>query len=338
MEKIKTGILGYGAAAQMHMTSLAMCPERVVTGIYGPNPEKAKAFAEKYGIRAFSSREELFAENDCIHITTPNGNHFADIMDCVAHGKATVCEKPVCMTDEELSQVEKALKESGIPFTAVSQFRFSKAYRTVKNAIDSGAFGKLLTANVKMLYYRSPEYYTAVPWRGGMKSDGGVLMTQSLHGIDVTLGLLGRPVAVTAMAKVMHHDIEAPDTSAALVQMENGMAVLLETSTASFPGYPRQYSISGTAGTVEMVEESIARWDIPGKEELDMPVGIQELASGASDPMNLDYSLHANQYTEFSNHLLYGTPLSYTFADAAQTVRLINAIFRSQKEDKKIYL
>lgn len=48
MDKIKTGILGYGSAAKMHMTSLAMCPERTVTGVYGPNLEKAKAFAAQY--------------------------------------------------------------------------------------------------------------------------------------------------------------------------------------------------------------------------------------------------------------------------------------------------
>lgn len=336
--KIKTGILGYGAAARMHMTSLAMCPEREVTGIYGPNPEKCKKFAEEYGIRAFASREELFAANDCIHITTPNGNHFADIMDCLSHHKHTVCEKPVCMTDEECDLVEKAVAESDVKFTAVSQFRFAKAFYAVKEAIVAGKFGKLLTANVRMMYYRSPEYYTAVSWRGSATADGGVLMTQSLHGIDVTLGLLGKPVAVTAMAKTMHHDIEAADTAAALVEMENGMAVLFETSTASFPGYPRQYSISGTNGMVEMLEESILRWDIPGKEDLTLPVGKTSLASGASDPNNLDYSLHAAQYTEFSNHILHGTPLSYTVKDALLVVRLINAIFRSQKEDRKIYL
>lgn len=338
MEKIKTGILGYGAAARMHMTSLAMCPEREVTGIYGPNPEKCKKFAQEYGIRAFETREELFAANDCIHITTPNGNHFADIMDCLAHHKHTVCEKPVCMTDEECDLVEKAVAQSDVKFTAVSQFRFAKAFDVVKEAIDTGKFGKLLTANVRMMYYRSPEYYTAVSWRGSATADGGVLMTQSLHGIDVTLGLLGKPVAVTAMAKTMHHDIEAADTAAALVEMENGMAVLFETSTASFPGYPRQYSISGTKGMVEMLEESILRWDIPGKEDLPLPVGATDLLSGASDPNNLDYSLHATQYTEFSNHILHGTPLRYTVKDALLVVRLINAIFRSQKEDRKIYL
>lgn len=338
MEKIKTGILGYGAAARMHMTSLAMCPEREVTGIYGPNPEKCKKFAEEYGITPFESREALFDANDCIHIATPNGNHYEDIMDCLAHRKHTVCEKPVCMTDEECDAVEKAVEKSDVKFTAVSQFRFSKVYGIVKNAIDRGDFGKLLTANVRMMYYRSPEYYNAVPWRGSRTRDGGVLMTQSLHGIDVTLGLLGKPVAVTAMAKTMHHDIEAADTSAALVEMENGMAVLFETSTASFPGYPRQYSISGTAGTVEMIEESIARWDIPGKENLELPVSVQDLASGASDPNNLDYSLHATQYREFSNAILHNAPLSYTLYDATQTVRLINGIFRSQEENRKIFL
>ena len=163
-------------------------------------------------------------------------------------------------------------------------------------------------------------------------------MTQALHGIDVTLGLLGKPVCVTAMAKTMLHDIEAPDTAVALVGMENGAAVIFETSTASFPGYPRQYCISGTNGTVEMLEETIARWDIGGKEELDVPIGADNLLSGASDPMNLDSSLHAAQFTDFSNLILHDTKPHYTLDDGIQTVKLINAIFRSQNEDRKVYL
>ena len=67
-------------------------------------------------------------------------------------------------------------------------------------------------------------------------------------------------------------------------------------------------------------------------------MGVQDLASGASDPNNLDYSLHANQYTEFSNAILYDAPQSYTIYDATQTVRLINGIFRSQEENRKIFL
>ena len=56
-----------------------------------------------------------------------------------------------------------------------------------------------------------------------------------------------------------------------------------------------------------------------------------------SDPNNLDYSLHATQYTEFSNAILYDAPQSYTIYDATQTVRLINGIFRSQEENRKIF-
>lgn len=338
MNQIRTGILGYGAVAHMHMKALALCPERTVTGVYGPNPEKAKKFAEQYGIRAFSSREEMLENSDCIHICTPTGTHCQDILECFRWEKHALCEKPLCMTDEECAIVGEAMKTTRAKLMPVSQYRYSKTYAAVKKAVDAGAFGKLLCANVKMMYYRSPEYYRAAPWRGTVASDGGVLMTQALHGIDVTLGLMGKPVCVTGVAKTMLHDIEAPDTAMALVEMENGAVALFETSTASAPGYPRHYCFSGTNGAVEMLEEAITRWDIPGKEALEIPIGSENLLSGASEPMNLDASLHAAQFTDFSRAILEDAPMQYTFADGAQTVRLINAIFRSQKEGQKIYL
>lgn len=338
MNPIKTGILGYGAVAHMHMKALALCPERVVTGVYGPNPEKAAAFARQYGIEAFPSRQALLESSDCIHICTPTGTHYQDILDCFALEKHVLCEKPLCMTDEECDLIRQAAQKTSAKIMPVSQYRYSKTFSIVKNAVDTGAFGTLLSANVKMMYYRTPEYYLSAPWRGTVKEDGGVLMTQALHGIDVTLGILGKPVCVTAMAKTMRHAIEAPDTAVALVEMENGMAVIFETSTASAPGYPRQYCFSGTNGAVEMLEETIARWDIPGKEDLEVPIGAENLLSGASDPMNLDSSLHAAQFTDFSNQILFDAKPRYTLEDGIQTVKLINAIFRSQKEDRKVRL
>ena len=338
MTQIRTGILGYGAVAHMHMKALALCPERVVTGVYGPNPEKAAAFAAQYGIVAFPTRQALLENSDCIHICTPTGTHCQDILDCFALDKHVLCEKPLCMTDRECDIIREAAEKTKAKIMPVSQYRYSKTFSVVKSAVDAGTFGTLLSANVKMMYYRTPEYYRSAPWRGTVEADGGVLMTQALHGIDVTLGILGRPVCVTAMAKTMHHAIEAPDTAVALVEMENGMAVIFETSTASAPGYPRQYAFSGTNGTVEMLEESIVRWDIPGKEALDVPIGAENLRSGASDPMNLDSALHAAQFTDFSNQILRDTAPHYTLEDGIRTVKLINAIFRSQKEDRKVYL
>lgn len=338
MDKIKTGLLGYGAVAHMHMKALDLCPEREVTGVYGPNPEKAAAFAAQYGITAFPTRQALLENSDCIHICTPTGTHYQDILDCFAANCHALVEKPLCMTDEECDLILEASQKASVEIMPVSQYRYSKTFSTVKKAVDAGAFGTLLSANVKMMYYRTPEYYRSAPWRGTVKEDGGVLMTQALHGIDVTLGIMGKPVWVAAMAKTMLHDIEAPDTAVALVGMENGAAVIFETSTASAPGYPRQYCFSGTNGAVEMLEETIARWDIPGKEDLDVPIGAENLLSGASDPMNLDSSLHAAQFTDFSNQIRgIGTP-HYTLEDGIQTVKLINAIFRSQNEDRKVYL
>ena len=338
MDKIRTGLLGYGAVAHMHMKALAACPERIVTGVYGRDREKTQAFAEQYGITAYPSRQALLEANDCIHVCTPTGNHYQDILDCFAAGCHALVEKPLCMTDEECDLILEAAKKASVQIMPVSQYRYSPTYAAVKKAADSGAFGKLLSANVKMMYYRTPEYYRSAPWRGTVKEDGGVLMTQALHGIDVTLGIMGKPIWVAAMAQTMLHDIEAPDTAIALVGMENGAAVIFETSTASCPGYPRQYCFSGTAGAVEMLEETIARWDIPGKEALTVPMAGGELLSGASDPMNLDSSLHTAQFTDFSNQIWgIGKP-HYTLEEGIQTVKLINAIFRSQNEDRKVYL
>jgi len=335
VQKIKTGILGCGGAARIHAEALKHCPEREVVGVYAPawDRENAEKFAWEYGMRVFASKEELFEACECIHICTPSGQHCSDSLECIAQGKHVVCEKPLCMTNEECDALEQALAaHPEIGFMPVSQHRYSEAYQKVERALDMGEFGNLISGSVEVMYFRDPAYYQASSWRGTRKDDGGVLMNQGIHEIDVLLGLLGKPMWVAATAGNRYHEIEAADTVSAFGQFENGTNLFLSVSTAAAPGYPGKHTIFGTGGMVQVEEDRIVKWSTAEETDGTGEVSAKNDFSGKSDPLAIDMTLHAVQFTELSNVIRNGVQQKYKLEDATGTIRFLNAVFQAAQE------
>ena len=333
-DKIRTGILGCGTAAQLHAKALRECPERELVGAYSPDTQGLCSFAEEYGIKAFSGREEMFAACECIHICTPSGMHFADSMECLQQGKHVICEKPVCMTTEECEKLLEALSKTEAGFMPIAQSRYADGYRQIKEALQNGVLGNVIGAVVEVMYYRSSEYYRNSPWRGSKKEDGGVIMNQAIHYVDMVIGLLGDPRCVTASASNKLHPIEAPDTVSALVEFESGTTATFMLSTAAYPGYPGKYMIFGTKGSVQ-VEEGTIHWQLEeSREEVKGVTGH----TGFKDPGGINLSLHPRQFREFSDVIRQGAKQAYDAAEAVKAVKLIQAVFRSAEEGRKVYL
>lgn len=327
-ERIKTGILGSGAAARIHANALKDCPERELVGAYSPDTEGLKQFAAEYGVKAFESREALFQACECIHICTPSGMHFQDSCECLERGLHVMCEKPVCMTAEEGEQLMEVLEHAEGHFMPIAQCRYSDSYRKVQNALADGRLGELVGAQVEVMYYRSPEYYSGSCWRGNKKDDGGVMMNQAIHYIDMMVGLLGKPVSVTATAANRLHRIESPDTISALVEFESGMTTVMMLSTAASPGYPGRYTIYGTQGSLCVEENRIVEH------------GVQEAPShtGFRDPGGISMELHAREFEEFSQVIHRGIDQTYTAREAIEAIRLIEAAFLAAEENRKVFL
>lgn len=343
--KITTGILGSGAAARIHAEALKLCPDRDFVGVYSIDTKGAAEFAQQYGIKVFASREEMFDACECIHICTPSGFHCQDSIDCLRHGKHVVCEKPLCMTKEECGLLLEETAKSGKCFMPISQHRYTETYDKIKTAVDGGKLGEIVNANVRVMYYRDPQYYSTSSWRGTRKQDGGVLMNQGIHHIDVLLGILGKPESVAATASNKRHKIESPDTVTALVKFPGDVTATMAVSTAAAPGYSARYTIIGTCGMVEVVEDTIVKWELEGEadettksmttvETVETSDLMDNGLSGKTNPLDIDMSLHSHQFSEFTRVIREGAAQKYTLEDAVTTIRFLNSTFEAALEGR----
>ncbi len=306
-----------------------------IYGICDKKVEMAEKMAEKYekDAKIFDDFEKILGEDvDFITISTPSGTHADLAIKAMRAGKHVCVEKPVALTPEDCDRIIATEKETGKVCAPIAQLRFSKAFTDVKKAFESESFGKPIMASLSMKYFRSREYYKD-SWHGSKTMDGGEMMNQGIHGIDMMCGIIGKPVSVSGRVDTKYHDIEAEDTAVACIEFENGMFAVLDSSTALPDSKPRRLELNGTKGFIAIHEATIAAAD-----NVDLEVGADLSFTGNDDPNSAGSALHAEIYKDFVGFIKNGTPMRYTAEDASIAVKLICAINESSEKGTVIKL
>ncbi|MCD8325284.1 MAG: Gfo/Idh/MocA family oxidoreductase [Lachnospiraceae bacterium] len=185
--RIGYAIIGCGMISGFHGSAIDRIPEAELVGVCGFDPQESLRGAERFGAKPYLSRDEIWKDDqvDAVCVCTPSGLHGEIALEAVTHGRHVLIEKPMAMTLEECDLIIQAAAEQKVLAGVVSQLRYSPSIRYVKQVMDEGGLGRLIGADLYMKYYRSQEYYDSSPWRGTRSLDGGALMNQGIHGVDL---------------------------------------------------------------------------------------------------------------------------------------------------------
>lgn len=324
---LRFGIVGCGSVAAFHAQAVQNTPGAVLTACCSGHADRARAFAQTWGCQAFASLDEMLAGPvDAVCLCTPSGLHAPQALAALAEGKHLVVEKPLCLTLADADRILAAAEAADRKVCVISQLRFQPAVQAVKQALDAGAFGRLVCAELSMNYYRTEEYYRAGGWRGTRAMDGGgALMNQGIHGVDLLRWLMGPVRTIRATVKTMDHAIEVEDMAAALLEFENGALGTLTASTACRPGSPRRLEICGTRGGVTLEEDALVRWDL--EIPCPVPVGPRSENGGAADPMAIGAAGHTLQMANFVDAVLHGAPLLVDARQGRQALEVVLGVY-----------
>ncbi len=340
-KKLGFGIIGCGFISAHHALAIQHTDDAYLVGATDVHEENAEAFCAKYGGTHFRSTAEMLASDkvDIVCICTPSGFHAQNALEVIRAGKHVLVEKPLALNVEDCDLLIEEAKKYNVKASVVSQCRFHNTSRTLKSLVADNRLGKIVTADLTMKYYRSPEYYTEKPWRGTWKHDGGgALMNQGIHGIDILLSVMGKVNSVHGLARTLARNIETEDTAAAVVEYANGALGLIQGTTSVYPGYPRNFVVSGTKGTVGIEENSFSEWNIEGESiPAEITIGAAK-NSGAASATNINYIEHVPQILDIIEAVRNNTPLTSSFEDGRNAIRLITSIYESSKTGKTVYL
>lgn len=338
---VSFGMIGCGTISEWHAQAIEKIDGARLVAVTDLNEAARAAFAQKYQARAFDSVEALLAEPsiDVVSICTPSGLHAPLAVQAAGRGKNIVVEKPMAITPAQLDAVMTACRVNHVKLSVIAQLRFSDAVRQLNAAVGDGALGRLVMADLSMKYYRSQEYYDRGGWRGTWKMDGGgALMNQGIHGVDLMQYVMGPVKSVCATVRTLTRRIEVEDTAVATLEFQNGALGRIAATTSVYPGSPRTLEICGDRGTIRLEEDSIASWDIAGRQ---LPEGVR--LGGASshtavNPAAFGIEGHFRQLSDMVDAIRNDrAPLVDQF-EGKRSVELILAIYESSKTEKTVCL
>ena len=321
------GIVGCGMIADFHAQALRSIAGARLIGVTDVSFAGAQIFAEKHGVTAYESYEEMLKDDAvrAVCICTPSGYHAELAKSALLAGKHTAVEKPIAMTASDADSVIEAAKKSGKLLTVISQLRFSKDAIRLKEAVQNGSLGQIRFCNLSMKYWREESYYAGNSWKGSRLLDGGVLMNQGIHGIDLLRYVIGGVAVIGSVTDRMYHKIEAPDTALALLRYDCGALGTLEATTAAFPGFDLNLEIIGEKGYAVFTQERLTSLVIDGEERI-TAVATPRLGT-ASDPAAVGWHNHALQFENFVEAIRGLAPLAVRGEDGREAVRLISDIY-----------
>jgi UDP-N-acetyl-2-amino-2-deoxyglucuronate dehydrogenase len=228
----------------------------------------------------------------------------------------------------------------------ISQHRFDPGLVELKRLLDDRALGRLVLAEASTKWYRTQAYYDSAAWRGTWTMDGGSLMNQGVHYVDLLRWCLGPAAEVTAMCATQAHQIEVEDTSLAIARFASGAVGTILSSTAARPGFPQRLEITGTEGTVTIEDGRIVRRALAADPDPEAPESSQSPAavdvgadrSAAADPAALEAARHAAQLADLLDAVDTGREPAVSGADGRAALQVVLAVYESSRTGRPVTL
>lgn len=263
------------AAKQNNLEFVALCD------ICPDNMEDKILKFELGNIHQYTDYKEMLAmeKPELVAIATESGKHAQIALDCIENHCNLIIEKPIALSMEDADAIIEKAKKYNVKVCACHQNRFNKSVRKIREAVEKKRFGRLFYGTAHIRWCRDYEYYSRAKWRGTWDQDGGALMNQCIHNIDLLRWMMGDEVSeVVAMTDRLNHPyIEAEDLGIALVKFKNGAYGIIEGTTDIYPkNLEETLYIFGEKGTVKAGGQSvniIEEWNF--SDQLDSPEEVK---------------------------------------------------------------
>ncbi|NTZ20265.1 Gfo/Idh/MocA family oxidoreductase [Paenibacillus sp. JMULE4] len=260
---VNFAIIGCGHIAKKHIESIQRTENANLVAVCDNDSLKLKEITTTFSVNGYLSVNEMLDNQPEIHVVNicvPSGLHASIATEVANRKKHVILEKPMAITLEDADSIIEACKRNDVKLTIVHPNRFRPAFIELKKALDDNLFGKLSHINATVRWNRNQEYYDQAAWRGTKEMDGGVLMNQAIHNLDIMLWMMGPYTEIQAYTATQIRNIESEDVAVALIKFNNGAIGVVETATTIYPkNLEESISVFGEKGTV-IIGGPTANW------------------------------------------------------------------------------
>lgn len=339
-------LIGCGRIAANHLKA-ALKNDLHVAAVCDVKPEAMEALLARHSlerdasIKRCTDYRKMLAENDIqlAAIATESGLHTQIALDCIDRGVNVIIEKPMAMSMADAEEIIRRSGEKNVKVCACHQNRFNTAVQETRRALESGRFGKLSHGSIHVRWNRNRNYYAQATWRGTWAHDGGCLMNQCIHGIDLLRWMLGDDVEEVygVTRRQFHNYLECEDVGMAVVKFKNGAVGTIEGTTNVYPkNLEETLYLFGESGTVKLGGTStnhIDVWDFADESGTDLEnKGLQETVS------NVYGNGHTSLYADIIDAIRYDRKPYVDAVAGRNALEIVLAVYQSAATGKPVKL
>jgi UDP-N-acetyl-2-amino-2-deoxyglucuronate dehydrogenase len=333
----RIGLVGCGRISKNHFDAINRVDGVSLAAVCDIDASRAKRSGEEHGVPSFTSLEDMLATAaiDVVSICTPSGMHSDHGIAAARAGKHVITEKPMSISLEQADRLVHGCDVAGVQLFVVKQNRLNPPIQLLKRAVDKGRFGRIYMANVTVRWQRPQDYYDAEPWRGTWEFDGGAIMNQASHYVDLLQWLVGPVESVIAKTATQGRRIEAEDSGVGVIKFRSGALGVVEVNVLKYPkNLEGSITILGEFGSVKIGGTAVNRVDHWTFAEYDDDDKLVEAAS--TSPPNV-YGFGHEGYYRNVVAVLRGQAKPETDGRAGRkSLELIVGIYESAKTGREV--
>lgn len=288
----------------------------------------------------YQSMSEMFDNHaiDVVSLCTPSGLHPSQAIYAAQRGAHVITEKPMATKWQDGLEMIQAFDKLNKKLFVVKQNRLNPTVQLLKQAIDKGWFGQLYTLQANVFWTRPQDYYDQAAWRGTWEFDGGALMNQASHYVDL-LEWLGGPVdSVQAMTATLSRDIEAEDTGMINLKWRHGALGSMAVSMLTYPKNKEgSITILGEKGSAKLGGVALNQFEYWEFESAEAP-SLEQANQQNYQTDSVYGSGHSPYYQNVVSALKGKAKPTADGRQGLRSLELLIACYRSAQDQQSVHL
>lgn len=254
--RVRIAVVGCGRISANHFNAIEKHNDRLQLVAVCDTDQRALAAAtSQQNVPGFSSLNELLSHSnaDIVALCTPSGLHPSQAIRVAQAGRHVMTEKPMATRWTDGLEMVRACDEAGVHLFVVKQNRRNATLQLLKRAVEKRRFGRIFMVTINVFWSRPQTYYDSAKWRGTWEFDGGALMNQASHYVDLVDWLIGPVESVQAYVGTLARNIQVEDTATVGVRWRSGALGSINVTMLTYPkNFEGSITILGEKGTVRV--------------------------------------------------------------------------------------
>ncbi|OBV38966.1 oxidoreductase [Janthinobacterium psychrotolerans] len=340
MNKIKTGLVGYGfAGATFHAPVLTSVEALELTAVASSKPDLVhKDWPEA---TVYAEAAQLFADAaiELVVIAAPNEAHFGLARAALQAGKHVVVDKPFTITSAEAQTLITLAKERKLVLSVYHNRRWDGDFMTIKTLLAQGVLGRVTSFESHFDRFR-PEIRQR--WRESNAPGGGLLYDLGPHMLDQAVQLFGMPDKLHADIDLQRDGAQAVDYLHIVLYYQRLRVVLQAGCLVKAP--TARFAVHGDAGSfmkfgLDPQEDALKAGGRPGQpgwgeDGVRGALYLGTQPDGQCEHLDLQAGRYQDFYQGMADAIRDGKPAPVAAEDALDTIRLIELALQSANEGR----